>query len=121
MTGRSKPSSSRNRLLEALDRILNRRGDADDVLREVVRVLHERYDYVSIRFVEGDELAAGPSAGSPRSDISTWPIAFEGTKVAELEVAPAEEADREFLERVTTIVSPYCLVGWDTGGERWAP
>jgi hypothetical protein len=121
MTGRSKPNPLRNHLLESLDRILNRAGDADDVLREVVRVLHDRYDYVSIRFVEGDELAAGPSAGSPGSKGSTWPIAFQGTKVAELEVAPAEEGDREFLERVTTIVSPYCLVGWDTGGERWAP
>jgi hypothetical protein len=107
--------------LAALDRILNRGGDADDVLRGVVRVLQERYDYVSIRFVEGDELAVGPSAGNPGSEISTWPIAFEGTKVAELEVTPPAEADREFLERVTAIVSPYCLVGWDTGGERWAP
>ena len=107
--------------LEALDRVLNRGADADDVLRAVVRVLSERYEYVSIRFVEGDELAAGPSAGSPGSEVSTWPIAFEGTKVAELDVAPAAEADREFLERVATIVSPYCLVGWDTGGERWAP
>ena len=29
--------------------------------------------------------------------------------------------DREFLERVAAIVSPYALVGWDTGGEEWAP
>lgn len=76
---------------------------------------------MSIRFVEGDELAAGPSAATPGSEISTWPISFEGTKVAELEIATGEEDDQEFLERVTTIVSPYCLVGWDTGGERWAP
>jgi hypothetical protein len=112
---------SAERALEALDGILNRGGDADEVLRGVVRVLHERYDYVSIRFVEGDDLMAGPSAGAPRSEGATWPIAFQGTKVAELEVEPGEEDDREFLERVTTIVSPYCLVGWDTGGERWAP
>jgi hypothetical protein len=42
-------------------------------------------------------------------------------KVAELEIAPASDRDKAFLERVTTIVAPYCLVGWDTGGERWAP
>ena len=69
MTGRPKLNPLRNRLLESLDRILNGGGDADDVLREVVRVPHERYDYMSIRFVEGDELAVGPSAGSPGSDI----------------------------------------------------
>jgi len=108
-------------VLEALDRILNRGGDPDDVLREVVRVLHERYDYIAIRFVEGDDLVTGPSLGNQESAVSTSPIVFQGTKVAELEVAPRVEEDVEFLERVTTIVSPYCLVGWATGGERWAP
>jgi putative methionine-R-sulfoxide reductase with GAF domain len=29
--------------------------------------------------------------------------------------------DREFLERVAVLISPYCLVGWDTGGEPWRP
>ena len=42
-------------------------------------------------------------------------------KVAEFEVSPAPAEDREFLERVATIVSPYCLVGWDTGGKAWTP
>ena len=58
---------------------------------------------------------------APGAAGSTWPIVFQGTKVAELEVVPAEEGDRAFLERVATVVSPYCLVGWDTGGERWTP
>jgi len=106
--------------LEALDRILNRGGDADAVLRDIVRVLHERYDYAAIRLVEDEGLAEGPSAGTPQSG-SIWPIVFQGTKVAELEVAPPIEGDAEFLERVATIVSPYCLVGWDTGGQPWLP
>jgi hypothetical protein len=42
-------------------------------------------------------------------------------KVAELEIPPSADGDREFLKRVTTTVSPYCLVVWDTGGERWSP
>ena len=42
-------------------------------------------------------------------------------KVAELEVSVSLAEDREFLERVATIVSPYCLVGWDTAGEPWTP
>ena len=107
--------------LESLDRILNRGGDADDVLREIVRVLAERYDYAAIRFVEGDDLVSGPSLGTPGEVPSSWPILFQGMRVAELEVSPTPAEDREFLERVATIVSPYCLVGWDTGGERWSP
>ena len=51
--------------LEALDRILNRGGDADDVLREVVRVLAERYDYAAIKFVEGDDLVRRPLTRYP--------------------------------------------------------
>ena len=33
-------------------------------------------------------------------------------------VGPEDDA---FLQRVATLVSPYCLVGWDTHGERWEP
>ena len=112
--------SEYNGSLEALDRILNRGGDPDDVLREVVRVLAERYHYAAIKFVEGEDLLPGPAAGTP-DEVTTWPISFQGMKVAELEVSPTPAEDREFLERVATIVSPYCLVGWDTGGEHWDP
>ena len=51
------------------------------------------------------------------------PVFFRGDRVAELSVASAagDEEERAFLERVATIVSPYCLVGWDTGGEAWSP
>ena len=29
--------------------------------------------------------------------------------------------DRALVERVALLVSPYALVGWDTGGEEWTP
>jgi L-methionine (R)-S-oxide reductase len=155
---------------EALDSILDRGGDADDVLREVVALLHERfehYSWVGIYLVEGDDLVLGPWRGpeatehvripvgqgicgaaaatgrteivddvnadprylacfpSTRSEIVV-PISFEGRVVGEIDIdsdkpAAFEEQDREFLERVATLISPHCLVGWDTGGERWAP
>jgi L-methionine (R)-S-oxide reductase len=62
---------------------------------------------------------------STRSEIVV-PISFEGRVVGEIDIdsdkpAAFEEQDREFLERVATLISPHCLVGWDTGGERWAP
>ena len=59
--------SSATGALEAVDRILNRGGDADDVLREVVRVLVDRggCGWAGIAFVEDGELVLGPQAGHP--------------------------------------------------------
>ena len=162
--------SRRSGALEAIDRILNRGGDADDVLRQVVSVLHDRFDHyswVGIYLVEGGELVLGPWQGpeatehvripigqgicgaaaasgetevvddvnadprylacfpSTRSEIVV-PIAYEGKVVGEIDIDSDRPAafgpdDRTFLERVALLISPYCLVGWDTGGEAWAP
>lgn len=156
--------------LEAVDRILDRGGDADDVLRQVVGVLHDRvehYSWVGIYLVEGEDLVLGPWQGpratehvripigtgicgaaaasgetetvndvgadprylacfpSTRSEIVV-PIAYEGTVVGEIDIDSDRPAafgpdDRVFLERVAQLISPHCLVGWDTGGEAWAP
>jgi L-methionine (R)-S-oxide reductase len=156
--------------LEELDGILERGGDADDVLREFVSFLHDRfehYSWVGIYLIEGDDLVLGPWRGpeatehvripvgqgicgaaaasgrteivddvnadprylacfpSTRSEIVV-PISFEGRVVGEIDIDSDEpaafgEGDREFLERVATIISPHCLVGWDTGGKRWVP
>jgi L-methionine (R)-S-oxide reductase len=154
--------------LEAVERILNRGGDADDVLRQVVEVLHDRcehYSWVGIYLVEGDDLVLGPWKGpeatehvripigqgicgaaaasgrtevvgdvnadsrylacfpSTRSEIVV-PIAYEGRVVGEIDIDSDEPAaftdeDRAFLERVATLISAHCLVGWDTGGVPW--
>jgi L-methionine (R)-S-oxide reductase len=154
--------------LEAVERILNRGGDADDVLRQVVEVMHDRcehYSWVGIYLVEGDDLVLGPWKGpqatehvripigqgicgaaastgrteivedvnadprylacfpSTRSEIVV-PIAYEGRVVGEIDIdsdaaAAFTEADQVFLERVALIISPHCLVGWDTGGVPW--
>jgi hypothetical protein len=116
----STPSTSG--ALEAVDRILNRGGDADDVLRQVVAALHARagYAWAGIAFVEGGELALGPEAGSPDpSRRTSVPVRWQGEKVAELAVDGAGPQDGAFLERVAVLVSGHCLVGWDTGGEAW--
>ncbi len=107
-------------VLEAIDGILNRGGDADDVLRQVVAALHRRYSYVAIAFVEDDRLAVGPEAGHLPADTEAFPISFQGSLVAELRVGGAP-SDPLLLERIAALVSPYCLVGWDTGGESWEP
>ena len=156
--------------LEAVDRIVNRETEADEVLRKTVDVLHDRfehYSWVGIYLVEGDDLVLGPWRGpqatdhvripvgqgicgaaaasgvteivddvnaaerylagsaSPRSEIVV-PIAYEGRVVGEIDIdsdVPGAfgDDDRAFLERVALLVSPHCLVGWDTGGVEWAP
>jgi len=156
--------------LEAIDRILNRGGDPDDVLRAVVSVLRDRFDHYSwigIYLVEGDELVLGPWQGpqatehvriplgqgicgaaaasgqteivddvnadprylacfpSTRSEIVV-PISYQEKIVGEIDIdsdrpAAFAQEDRTFLERVALLISPHCLVGWDTGGQAWAP
>jgi hypothetical protein len=109
--------------LEAVDRLVNRGGEADDVLQGVVQSLHQRagYRFVGIAFVEGDGLELGPTAGRPGGEPAGFPITFEGRSVGELRVEPRTDDPGELalLQRVATLISPYCLVGWDTGGVPW--
>jgi L-methionine (R)-S-oxide reductase len=63
--------------LEAIDRILNRGGDADDLLRAVVSVLHDRFDHYSwigIYLVEGEELVLGPWQGPQATEHVRIPL-----------------------------------------------
>ena len=114
--------SAHSGALEAIERVLNRGGEADDVLRQVVAILHERLGrYSRISFVEADRLVPGPSQGE-ESATTAFPITFQESRVADLEVGgELTDEDRVLLERVAILVSPYALVGWDTGGEEWTP
>jgi hypothetical protein len=114
--------SSQSGALEAVERVLNRGGEADDVLRQVVAILHERLGrYVRISFVEAGGLVPGPAAGDEAA-TTAFPISFQDSRVAELEAGgELTDDDRALLERVAILVSPYALVGWDTGGEEWDP
>lgn len=103
-----------------IEAIVARGGDADDVLRDVVRALHERYRWAGIFLAENDRLALGPHAGEPdETRRLRVPIDWQGERIGELAVDDAPEEDRSFLERVAELVSGHCLVGWDTGGEPW--
>ena len=62
---------------------------------------------------------------STRSEIVV-PISYDDIVVAEIDIdsdrpAAFGDPDRVFLEDVAALISPYCLVGWDTGGEPWEP
>jgi ethanolamine ammonia-lyase small subunit len=104
--------------LETIDGIVERGGDADEVLRSVLEVLHERgIPFGEIHFVEEGRLVAGPSIGE-RREARTTPVVYRGDRVGTLELA---DTDATFADRVATLISPYVLVGWDTAGEPWSP
>lgn len=63
--------------LEAIDRILNRGGDAGEVLRSVVDVLHDRFDdysWVGIYLAQGDDLVLGPWKGPEATEHVRIPV-----------------------------------------------
>jgi L-methionine (R)-S-oxide reductase len=90
--------------LESVDRILNRGGDPDDVLRAVVELLHNRfehYSWVGIYLVEGDELVLGPWQGPAATEHVRIPVG-EGICGAAAESGRTEvvndvEADSRYL------------------------
>jgi hypothetical protein len=109
--------------LDAIEQIVQRGGDADQILRDVVDALHTGagYPWVGIFFVENATLALGPSAGTQGGERTAVPVNWQGERIADLAIDDAPEEDRKFLERVAVLVADHCLVGWDTGGESWEP
>jgi hypothetical protein len=110
------------RSLSALDRIVERGGEVDDVLREVVELLaaDRRIAWAGISFREGGELSLGPQAGTAdESNRVRTSIVYEGDVVGELAVDG--NADNVYLERVAETIAAYVLLGWDTGGVSWDP
>jgi L-methionine (R)-S-oxide reductase len=63
--------------LEAVDRVLNRESEADEVLRQTVEILHDcfaHYSWVGIYFVEGDDLVLGPWKGPQATEHVRIPV-----------------------------------------------
>lgn len=78
MSGRGGvPADEYRGALAALDRILNRESEADEVLRQTVELLHDRfahYSWVGVYLVEGDDLVLGPWKGPQATDHVRIPI-----------------------------------------------
>jgi len=102
--------------------ILERGGDADDVLRQVVSSLAARPDvsWAGIAFVEDGALRLGPAAGHEdeaarvRAEVS-----FQGASVGELWVDGT--LSHHELVAIAALIAPLVLIGWDTDGEAWEP
>ena len=108
--------------LDAIEAIVARGGDVDDVLRHVVAALVDEGGcaWAGILFAEEDELVLGPQSGSPDPGLRLQvPVVYEGSRVAELVVDGCD--DPTSLGRVATLIATHCLVGWDTAGEPWQP
>jgi putative methionine-R-sulfoxide reductase with GAF domain len=110
------------RALEALERILDGGGEADDVLRAAVAALVEEpgISYAAVAFLEEGELVVGPHGGDANEQRRVcMPVTYQGSQVGELRVDG--DADATLLARVAELISAHVLIGWDTGGERWQP
>ena len=110
------------RTFDRIVEIVGRGAEPDDVLREVVTALarHDAIGWAGIAFLEDGELVLGPCAGREDSERRlVVPIAYEDDLVGELRVDG--DVDLTLVERVAEIVSPYVLIGWDTGGQAWEP
>lgn len=108
--------------LAEIDAALESSADADDALRETVRILATQpgISWAGIAFVETTGLVLGPSAGVPdeaRRTLAT--VCYKDETVGELQVDG--DADRVVLAAVAERISAYVLLGWDTGGEDWEP
>lgn len=106
--------------LEAIDQILSRDDDADNVLRDVVAALVATGSclWAGILFAEEGELVLGPEAGTQKPDQRLQvPVSFNDARVADLVVDAC--VDSALAEHVATLISAHCLVGWDTGGVPW--
>jgi hypothetical protein len=96
--------SAHSGALEAVDRILNRGGANDDVLRAVVAVLHERlFAWVAVVDAAGRvraEAGVRPAEPSLRAPIG---------RVGELEAEPREPSggDIALVERVALVISAH--------------
>jgi acyl-CoA thioester hydrolase len=107
-------------LVNAVRAIVERGDEADEILREIVATVARRLGtFCGIRFVEEGTMVLGPSAGA-HAEAIVVPISYDGALVAELVLGTAA-ADPEEMSSIAALVSPYCLVGWDTQGETWNP
>ena len=103
-----------------VEEIVERGGEADDVLRDVVETLQSR----AAPSGPGSRSSRATGSSSALRPAESSPGKLSGTRSSGR--APRWQscrrpADPERLAQVAALIAPYCLVGWDTGGEPWNP
>jgi L-methionine (R)-S-oxide reductase len=108
--------------LEAVDRVVNREPEADEVLRRVVGILHDRvphYSWVGIYLVEDGDLVLGPWKGPEATEHVRIPVGMGvcGAAAASgrTEIVDDVNADERYLACFTStrseIVVPIAYEG----------
>ena len=97
-------------LLEAVDNILTRGGDADDVLQDVVTTLVERggATWAAVLFNDEGELIVGAHSGAaePGERRRAPIVAAGGAHLGELAVDGLD--DLPLIEHVASRIAPFC-------------
>jgi hypothetical protein len=92
--------------LEAVERILNRGGDAEGVVRAVLEALRSRgIAFARVQLAGRSGLREALAVGEER-EAMVAPVVYEGSEIGSLELAAD---DRAFVERVATLISPYLV------------
>jgi hypothetical protein len=97
-------------VLEAVDRIVDRGGDAEDVLQATVTAVVERggAKWAAVLFNDEGELIVGPHAGvAEPGERREAPIVFAGAHVGQFAVDGLD--DQPLIERLASRISPYCI------------
>jgi hypothetical protein len=109
--------SAHSGALEAVERILNRGGDPEEVVGAVIAALHERaFAWVGVIRRDGDDLSVGPEAGErAAAPPLVAAVVWRRSQVAELWAQPyptpqspasSDEDARALLERIALLISP---------------
>lgn len=110
-------------VVAAIEEILERSEEADQILLGTIAALSEHYEAgVGLRFVEEGAFSDGPWAGSSGVVASELAVHYDGELVAMLVTTATLDSDAHSTwETVSALISAFCLVGWDIGGEDWEP
>jgi hypothetical protein len=96
-------------LLEAVERIVDRDGDPEDVLQHAVTAIVERGGalWAAVLVNDEGELILGPHAGVAEPGARRQaPIVRDGARIGELAVDGLD--DQPLIERIAAALSPYC-------------
>ncbi len=110
-------------VVATIEQILERSEEADQILLGTIAALSSQYETgVGISFIEEGLFSDGPWAGETGTVATEVEVRYDGELVALL-VTPAwlNDDDRATWEQVAELISAFCLVGWDIGGEDWEP
>ena len=96
------PAGRRGGAVDAVERIVNREGEADEILRQAVATIAKRFDtFCGIRFVEDGGMIDGPSAGPFSEPQAVVAITYDDSSVAEIALgSEIAEEDRDALDRI---------------------